>query len=73
MDNLIIKHQENLAAALKFFIDSDPDAINGIVIIVGKNNSNLQGKLVFEIKGKLPFEEAYMEKMEKIRNETLAI
>ena len=64
------QHQRNMAAALKFFIDETPSAVNGIIIWV--EGDDIQGKLVFEIEGKLPLEEAYREKMQGDSNEYTA-
>ena len=61
-------HQEMLAEALNYFINTTEEAVNGIIIWVGENKTPLRGKLVFEIEGKLSLEEAYRQKMQKMRN-----
>lgn len=58
-------HQEAFAVALKHFIDTTPEAVNGIIIWV--DHPLIKGKLVFEIDGKLPLEEAYAERMRRER------
>lgn len=59
------QHQENFAKAIKYFLDNCPEAENGIIIWV--DHELVKGKLVFEIEGKLPLEEAYSQKMRKLR------
>lgn len=50
-------HQQRFAEALRYFLDTCPDAVNGIIIWV--EHPLISGKMVFEIQGKLPLEEAY--------------
>ena len=62
------KQQDKFAEALKWFIDNCPEAVNGIIIWV--DHPLIKGKLVFEIEGKLPLEEAYAERMRRERAAT---
>lgn len=59
------RHQDNFAKALRFLLDDCPEAVNGIIIWV--DHELVKGKLVFEIEGKLPLEEAYAERMRRER------
>lgn len=59
------RQQDKLAEALMWMIDDCPEAINGIIIWV--DHPLVKGKLVFEIEGKLPLEEAYAERMRRER------
>lgn len=58
-------HQQRFAEALRYFIDTCPDAVNGIILWV--EHPLVSGKMVFEIKGKLSLEEAYAQKMDAQR------
>ena len=60
------KQQDKCAEALKWLIDDCPEAVNGIIIWV--DHPLIKGKLVFEIDGKLPLEEAYAEGMRRERD-----
>lgn len=54
------RHRRNLTEALAFFIDQQPNAVNGIVIgIVG--DYPVTGRLLFEKAGMKTFTEAYLE------------
>lgn len=59
------RQQDKLAKSLKWLIDDCPEAVNGVIIWV--DHPLLKGKLVFEIDGKLPLEEAYAERMRRER------